>query len=667
MGSGRGLVTGAGGERQYAIRDQQPAFRVTLTAHADGTALSEVYGLNDDIVSLQTNKTIRDPAGTWSLTTTIDRKPVRGRGATWADIITPMDHVEIALRATPRDPWTVTMRGFVDNVRYVDAVSPSDGIPRRRVVINGRDFGKIWLEFKIFYLLELQQVPLEDATSQRYWGITPKNWPPSEFLNELNTKLVAPKIAKLQEHNKNVVIPTVRCTVPNKYRVNGWESSFQTFQGPLYNLMQMYAAPPYTEFLIRDLPGLGQAETVWRWAPLLSRGNRLALPSHGDLPPVKILHASEIYNYNVGTSDNDRYTYFWARPSQYTGTDSSVMSKVQYPGHIDGAGIDLYGYKPLEQVFPMYAVVPDANPAGAVAPPQTRDFWGPQLVELTEWLADSFIWAVEQFEGDIQGPIRPDFVVGEYVDVPEENRRLYVEGVSHSFTVGQHPTTVLTVTRGLTLDDPTVGTPASWDPKTAAPGSIPGGSQAIGPPPPPVPLPGAESVAGPPPPARPLTQITQVAADIIAQQTPYVLGSRSYQEPTNAGDYARALAAIKARGIDCSEFSAMCYAFGGGGTLTPNAQAQYNASYRVGREQLVEGDLVYFEQTVSLAENNYDRISHVGVYVGNGQMANASSPSIGCVYADIDNSYWGPKFVSGGRFSARNPGGPSGGITEYNP
>jgi hypothetical protein len=96
--------------------------------------------------------------------------------------------------------------------------------------------------------------------------------------------------------------------------------------------------------------------------------------------------------------------------------------------------------------------------------------------------------------------------------------------------------------------------------------------------------------------------------------------------------------------FDCSGL--VQWAFGQLGARLPRtAQQQYDATRRVSRNDLRPGDLVFFERTYP----SHERITHVGIYVGNGRMINA--PTTGDVIREMDvfSGYWGPRFAGGGR------------------
>lgn len=68
-----------------------------------------------------------------------------------------MDYVEITPEVAPRPP-KIVMRGFINTV--CEHGSISDGQPVRLVQVNGRDFGSLLLNTKLYYLDSLQQIEI---------------------------------------------------------------------------------------------------------------------------------------------------------------------------------------------------------------------------------------------------------------------------------------------------------------------------------------------------------------------------------------------------------------------------------------------------------------------------------------------------------------------------
>lgn len=96
-------------------------------------------------------------------------------------------------------------------------------------------------------------------------------------------------------------------------------------------------------------------------------------------------------------------------------------------------------------------------------------------------------------------------------------------------------------------------------------------------------------------------------------------------------------------GFDCSGLTSYLYNKVCGISLYRNSAAQSNNGYPVTRENLKQGDLLFF------STNGSGSISHVGIYVGNGKMIHASTPSTGVIISDIDSNYYSSTFVTARR------------------
>ncbi len=89
-------------------------------------------------------------------------------------------------------------------------------------------------------------------------------------------------------------------------------------------------------------------------------------------------------------------------------------------------------------------------------------------------------------------------------------------------------------------------------------------------------------------------------------------------------------------GFDCSGLTMWAWAHAGV-SLPHSSAMQYAVLPHVSRDQLAPGDLVFF----------YSPISHVGLYIGNGQMIDASHPGPGGEVA-IRSIFW-DVFAGAGR------------------
>jgi cell wall-associated NlpC family hydrolase len=96
------------------------------------------------------------------------------------------------------------------------------------------------------------------------------------------------------------------------------------------------------------------------------------------------------------------------------------------------------------------------------------------------------------------------------------------------------------------------------------------------------------------------------------------------------------------RGVDCSSYTGQLFQSVYGISLPRTARLQYGATARVNRNDLQEGDLVFF--------NTIGGVSHVGVYVGNDRFTH-SSCSHGVTVSSLNDPYYSRKFISGGRIT----------------
>ena len=96
------------------------------------------------------------------------------------------------------------------------------------------------------------------------------------------------------------------------------------------------------------------------------------------------------------------------------------------------------------------------------------------------------------------------------------------------------------------------------------------------------------------------------------------------------------------KGIDCSAYTGTVVHHVYGLVLPRTARNQYADCIKLDKEQLQQGDLVFF--------NTRGGISHVGFYLGNGYFTHAST-SVGVTISNLSETYWSRKFVRGGRLT----------------
>jgi lipoprotein Spr len=96
-------------------------------------------------------------------------------------------------------------------------------------------------------------------------------------------------------------------------------------------------------------------------------------------------------------------------------------------------------------------------------------------------------------------------------------------------------------------------------------------------------------------------------------------------------------------GVDCSAFAQTFISFMYGFLLPRTSAQQYQQSKRIRRDELSEGDLVFFKTRGRKAG-----VSHVGVYLRNNKFVHASTSS-GVMINDMDDQYYAAHYAGAGR------------------
>jgi len=93
-------------------------------------------------------------------------------------------------------------------------------------------------------------------------------------------------------------------------------------------------------------------------------------------------------------------------------------------------------------------------------------------------------------------------------------------------------------------------------------------------------------------------------------------------------------------GIDCSAFTCLMMDTVYNVTIPRTAKSQYNASTKIRKQDLKEGDLVFFNTTGG--------ISHVGVYLANDRFIHAAA-SNGVMISSLEEAYFKKRYIGAAR------------------
>lgn len=154
---------------------------------------------------------------------------------------------------------------------------------------------------------------------------------------------------------------------------------------------------------------------------------------------------------------------------------------------------------------------------------------------------------------------------------------------------------------------------------------------------------------------KPLTEVIEPAVEISIEKLPALqfkyamMMNVEVEALTNSALYSfiddwygtnYRMGGTTKKGIDCSAFSgtllSAIYSF----DVPRTAREQYRICEKINKEELLAGDLVFF--------NTRGGVSHVGVYLANNCFVHSSS-SEGVKISSLDESFYSRKFIGGGR------------------
>lgn len=95
------------------------------------------------------------------------------------------------------------------------------------------------------------------------------------------------------------------------------------------------------------------------------------------------------------------------------------------------------------------------------------------------------------------------------------------------------------------------------------------------------------------------------------------------------------------KGVDCSGFVGNMYREVRKIQLPRTSGAMYDGGSKVSRENLKEGDLVFF--------GSFWKVDHVGIYLNGNRFVHAST-SKGVMVSPMDDVYWKPKYLGARRY-----------------
>jgi hypothetical protein len=407
--------------------------KVTVRLHTVGEGW--IDPTEEDLFKAYVDRSVNQPAGKWEVHLTSRQVP--GKGG-FIDRIQPMDYIEIAMSESggafynPHPAMTTTMRGFVDNIQ-----ESVDSSGNWRVVVNGRDYGKLLLQFQVYYLTELDPAAalLGVGRLDYNFGLGPGALSPSTFVGEIDKQLIRPNMAMIKEEHPGIpdLLPSV--TVPSRYAVNGF--AIQPFTGPVWNLLTQYASRPWVEVFVQDqhAPIL-----FYRFAPLFDYDGNFIDDGSGSnsRPHYADCSREDVISYSLGKSDNEVFTYYFTYPVfsylERSAFKSAGTSVGRNPYLAEKARFKRFGFRPLEVST---TLIPTTQDTSAVSP-GTVPF---ENIEMAASLNEYLVQVNKDNHRFLNGTITlrgaGNIQIGAHLRINGLNISCYVASVRHTYDVDE--------------------------------------------------------------------------------------------------------------------------------------------------------------------------------------------------------------------------------------
>lgn len=433
---------------------------------------------SDDMISVSTSKSLGSSAGTFTIDLTYKNFGTWGNPETWYDRLNPMDLVVIKMGKNNTGKLDTVMVGLIDEVRRVRSMPPNGESPTRKVRINGRDFGKVFLKamLKFFPQLDDGTLPLELLDGNETLLGLKEFFMSEEFEYGTPAQLIYKGITKILHNlmmfeattynttSKQPVITTLKeilrfklCRTSNQIP---FINTLAEYEGSFWNFIESAVNQPFFELFVDtrtndeiaemvpssiveyDSYGIGAFEQTWG-----DDNSKVCLflrptpfdQSNWDTLTTHTLSDADIMDEDLGRSDHENQNMWRVRPAvNILGTE--VYDREVKPV-LDIDNVKRYGISYYEPE--LYGLSAE----------QDSEKWA-DIVKYGDALSQklkTWYWRNIWFEnGSLTIAGNAKIKVGQRVRNPDEyhNHIYYVEGVSQSFVNRQSWTTTIQVTRG---------------------------------------------------------------------------------------------------------------------------------------------------------------------------------------------------------------------------
>lgn len=573
--------------------------------------------IDDDVIRITTTREIGADAPTFTVELT--------RHKDWNRWVASNDLVVIKMQRPPEALSTV-MFGLVDDTRQTVSIA-ADGTPTRSITITGRGISKALINFDVSIVPEAEYQLVATGWVEST-GVTLAGKKPSEIIKAAWDIICAKHINYTWDNGKKLFDYVTYRVVDRPKMTMLDNSSVANWQGSIWAFFREIAEDPFYELyeeIENDKP------TIIARATPFNEADWKNLKSY-------TITDNDVQADELGRSDVETFSIF------------SVGAKTLFaPNDIYKTfGVLPYWYEPYSKKYGNRRLQVESAYTSVANSEITTD----QTDIMRNLMKDLFNWNIKNntmVNGNFIVKGRAEYKVGtrlQYGSLESNvDREYYITSVSHVFENFGSFITQLGVTRGIKSTERFT---APWgaykeysgigilpyDPVAAKKALLDGGT-------------GDSGVVGNVDGGLAFA-VVQGARDVMANgisgtKVHYVFGGN---EPFLGK-------------LDCSSFVNYIYTAYAGIDLGRATGQQIQKGTKIEPENAQAGDLIFFANTYN--SNYVFGVSHVGIYIGNGQMIHNSSGADGVTLSDVNASYYKQHFLMYRRVLPTVTGGSGGG------
>lgn len=303
-----------------------------------------------DASSVRTTKSVRDPAGGFSISISDQPQKTGVSLDSLSGLIEPMDLVEIRMwSGVGKKPANlpIIMRGFVSDVQRLQTLDEA-GRPQRSVTITGQDYGKIWQTFQVIYLAAYaeRKALLTNFNLWDLFGDKAENALASgEFVRRMIERIINPHLDGFMP--ENTPMPRKLETGDSISVKHGVvNSSYQNSEGSIYDILRFHGDVGvwnelYTEDREDGVHVVYRAIPAMHITPPKDTGNRLIQDDAPD-PVYVTIQDSQVASLSTSRSDANVANFYWVGNARFDLIDEMQRKLASIPA--DDSRVSLKEY-----------------------------------------------------------------------------------------------------------------------------------------------------------------------------------------------------------------------------------------------------------------------------------------------------------------------------------